>query len=523
MAAFRFGNLSAVAASLTDRTSIRLATSVKHLCAVKTGQGNKNQARNKVLSIDSMNPHVKKIEYAVRGPIVIRAGELEKELKQGVKKNFNSILRANIGDCHATGQEPLIFLRQVLALCLYPELLKNSSFPDDAKQRASRFLSACGGNSIGSYSDSAGVSVVREDIAKYISERDGIPADPENVYLGTGASEGIRSVMKLLMTSEDGDGRAGVMIPIPQYPLYTATLSEYNAYPINYYLDESTNWSLSVDELKRAISEARQHCIPKAICVINPGNPTGQVLTRQNIEDIIKFAHEENLFIMADEVYQHNVYAEGSEFHSFKKVLMELGSPYNEMELASFMSTSKGYMGECGLRGGYVELVNLDPDVIVQFKKALSAKLCSAVTGQAAMDVIVNPPKPGEPSYELFQKQKNSVLGQLKEKGKMTSNLFNSIDGISCNPVQGAMYAFPKIELPKKAVEAAQAKGLAADAFYCFNLLEETGMCVVPGSGFGQKEGTWHFRTTILPPVEQLSEMLSRFGDFHSKFLKKYS
>ncbi|GFR74389.1 alanine aminotransferase 2 [Elysia marginata] len=449
MAAHRLGNLGFMAANLTDKT--QLAMSAKHLCAIKTDQVNKSQTRSKVLSIDEMNPHVKNIEYAVRGPIVIRAGELEKELKQGAKKKFNSILRANIGDCHATGQEPLIFLRQVLALCLYPELMKDPSFPDDAKQRASRFLAACGGNSIGK-----GFSL--------------------------------------------------------NYPFH-----------ISYYLDESSNWSLSLDELKRSISEARPHCKPKAICVINPGNPTGQVLTRKNIEDIIKFAHEENLFIMADEVYQHNVYAEGSEFHSFKKVLMEMGAPYNEMELASFMSTSKGYMGECGLRGGYVELVNLDPDVIVQFKKALSAKLCSAVTGQAAMNVIVNPPKPGEPSFELFEKQKNTVLGQLKEKGKMTSDMFNSIDGISCNPVQGAMYAFPKIELPKKAVEAAQAKGLAADAFYCFNLLEETGMCVVPGSGFGQKEGTWHFRTTILPPLEQLGEMLSGIGEFHSKFLDKYS
>ncbi|KAK3764899.1 hypothetical protein RRG08_025420 [Elysia crispata] len=523
MAAIRFGNLSVFTArsSLKDKTW--LSMSVKHTCAMKAGQGTNGQIRSKVLAIDSMNPHVKKIEYAVRGPIVIRAGELEKELQQGEKKKFNSILRANIGDCHATGQEPLIFLRQVLALCLYPQLMQDSSFPEDAKQRASRFLSACGGNSIGAYSDSAGVSVVREDIAKYISERDGIPADPENIYLGTGASEGIRNVLKLMMTSLEGNERAGVMIPIPQYPLYTATLSEYNAYPINYYLDESSNWSLSVEELKRSMTEARPHCKPKAICVINPGNPTGQVLTRKNIEDIIKFAHEENLFILADEVYQHNVYAEGSEFHSFKKVMMEMGSPYSEMELASFMSTSKGYMGECGLRGGYVELVNLDPDVIVQFRKALSAKLCCAVTGQAAMNVIVNPPKPGEPSYELFEQQKNTVLNQLKEKGKMMSDMFNSIDGITCNPVQGAMYAFPKIDIPKKAVEAAQAKGIAADALYCFNLLEETGMCVVPGSGFGQREGTWHFRTTILPPVQQMKEMLSKFGDFHSKFMDTYS
>ena len=123
------------------------------------------------------------------------------------------------------------------------------------------------------------------------------------------------------------------------------------------------HWSLEVSELKRALGEAKQNCQPRAIVVINPGNPTGQVLTQQNIQDVIKFAHENKLFILADEVYQHNVYAKGSEFFSFKKVLMEMGPPYNTMELASFMSASKGFMGECGYRGGYAEVINLDPQV----------------------------------------------------------------------------------------------------------------------------------------------------------------
>ncbi|XP_005105612.1 alanine aminotransferase 2 [Aplysia californica] len=499
----------------------RLRAPTTMLCKSKVVE--KALSRGKVLTIDNMNPHVKNIEYAVRGPIVIRAGEIEKELNAGEKKNFTDVIRANIGDCHATGQEPLTFLRQVVGICAYPKLFEDPSLPEDAKQRADRILNSCGGRSLGSYSDSAGLTVVREDIAQYITERDGIPADPANIFLSTGASEAIRNVMKLLMTTLEGNDKSGVMIPIPQYPLYTATIAEYNAEPIGYLLDESNNWSLSLDELERSLQEAKPHCKPKAICIINPGNPTGQVLTRQNIEDIIRFAHKENLFIMADEVYQHNVYAEGSQFHSFKKVLTEMGPPYSEMELASFMSTSKGYMGECGFRGGYVELINIDPQVKAMFTKAISAKLCSAVTGQAAMDVVVNPPREGEPSYELFKTQKDTVLSQLAEKGRMVTSTFNSIEGMSCNAVQGAMYAFPNIDIPKKAQEAAKAKGMAPDFFYCYNLLESTGMCVVPGSGFGQKEGTFHFRTTILPPVQKLGEMLGRFRDFHVKFMEQYS
>uniref|UniRef100_A0A2C9L353 alanine transaminase n=1 Tax=Biomphalaria glabrata TaxID=6526 RepID=A0A2C9L353_BIOGL len=110
--------------------------------------------------------------------------------------------------------------------------MKDPSFPDDAKQRADRILNSCGGRSLGAYSDSAGVSVIKEDVAKYIAERDGIPADPLNIYLCGGASEGIRNVMKLLMTTLPGKERAGIMIPIPQYPLYTASIAEYNAVPV---------------------------------------------------------------------------------------------------------------------------------------------------------------------------------------------------------------------------------------------------------------------------------------------------
>lgn len=479
--------------------------------------------RQKVLSVDNMNPFVKNMEYAVRGPIVIRAGEIEEELKKGIKKNFKDVIRANIGDCHATGQKPLTFLRQVVALCTDPDHLMNSpDYPKDAKERAKRILNGCGGQSIGAYSDSAGVRVIREDVAKYITERDGHPSNPDDIFLCTGASDGIKTIMKLMMTGKDGAERAGVMIPIPQYPLYTATIAEYNAYPISYYLDEANAWSLHASELRRALNEARKHCIPRALVIINPGNPTGQVLSRPNIEEIIKFAKEENLFLMADEVYQHNVYAEGSAFHSFKKVLMEMGPEYKDMELASFMSTSKGYMGECGFRGGYCEVINLDPAVKAMQVKSISAKLCSSVSGQTAMDVVVNPPKPGEPSYELFIKEKNMVLGQLKEKADLVAETFNSLEGMSCNPVQGAMYAFPQIKMPQAAIEAAKKRGMPADTMYCFDLLENTGICVVPGSGFGQQPGTYHFRTTILPPVDKLKEMMERFKKFHVGFMQKY-
>ncbi|XP_076468677.1 alanine aminotransferase 2-like [Babylonia areolata] len=478
---------------------------------------------NKVLTLETLNPGVKEMEYAVRGPIVARAGAIESEIKQGQKKPFSQVVKANIGDCHATGQKPITFIRQVQALVTCPDVLMASSdFPDDAKQRAKRILEGCKGQSIGSYTDSAGLLVIREDIASYIKERDGYPSDPSDIVLSTGASDGIKSIMTLLLTGENGPGKAGIMIPVPQYPLYSAAICEFRAYPICYYLKEEENWSLDVSELERAIGESKPHCKPRAICVINPGNPTGQVLTKENIQNIIRFAHKHKLFIMADEVYQHNIYAKGSEFFSFKKVMMEMGAPYNTMELASFMSASKGFMGECGCRGGYAEVINLDPDVKAMYLKSISAKLCPPVTGQVVMDVIVNPPKKGEPSYEQFCKEKTAVLDQLKEKAQLVTKVFNSIKGITCNEVQGAMYAFPNIQLPPKAVAAAKAANQSPDAFYCFALLEATGICTVPGSGFKEKPGTYHFRTTILPPVEELKAVLGQFEAFHKEFLAKY-
>nr|CAD7572245.1 unnamed protein product [Timema californicum] len=467
--------------------------------------------RSKQLCIDNLNPNIKLMEYAVRGPLVIRASEIEKELEKGVKKPFKEVIKANIGDCHAMGQVPITFIRQILALVAYPELLDDPRFPTDVKERAKVLLAGCKGGSVGSYTDSPGIEVIRRHVAQYIERRDGIPSNWEDILLSAGASEGIKNVLKLLIC-DIGCKKPGVMVPIPQYPLYSATLAEFNMHQIGYYLDEEKGWSLEISELKRAIKEAKEVSEPRVIVVINPGNPTGQVLNRDNIVEIIKFAHEEDLFIFADEVYQDNVYAKTSKFHSFKRVLTEMGPPYNKIQLASFMSCSKGYMGECGLRGGYSEVINLDPKVKTMLLKSISASLCPTSLGQAVMDTVVNPPQPGEPSYERYKAEKEGVLKSLAERAKMVADSFNSFEGFSCNT----------LKIPEKAIKKAESLKQQPDVFYAFQLLEQTGICVVPGSGFGQKPGTYHFRTTILPQPEKLKTMLENFRDFHKKFLEEY-
>ncbi|KAF7257602.1 hypothetical protein EG68_11877, partial [Paragonimus skrjabini miyazakii] len=177
----------------------------------------------------------------------------------------------------------------------------------------------------------------------------------------------------------------------------------------------------------------------------------------------------------------------------------------------------------CGFRGGYCELVNFNPDVQAQLYKLLSARLCSPVLGQAMVGCFVNPPEKHEPSYNSYTSERDSILGQLKLKAEMMTKMLNSLPGMSCNVVQGAMYAFPRIHLPPRAVQAAEERGLKPDFFYCVQFLEEKGVCFVPGSGFGQVDGTYHFRVTILPPVEKIKHVLECLKDFHTVFMTKYS
>ncbi|OWA54023.1 Alanine aminotransferase 1 [Hypsibius exemplaris] len=479
------------------------------------------QHSRKVLSLQSMNANIRAMQYAVLGPMEVRARQLELELKQGTGKPFDSVIRANIGDCHAMDQIPVTYIRQVLGLCLNNSLLTSPDFPEDAKDHARRILSACRGHSLGSYTEGVGIDIIHRSVADFIQRRDGgVQARPKDVIITEGATEGIINILKMLNQPRDGKP-TGVLVPVPQYPLYSATLTEFAMAQVNYSLDEEHNWALDIAELKRAIDECRSRCNPAAIVVINPGNPTGQVLTEENIRDVIRFAQEEGLFLIADEVYQDNVYGKDSTFHSFKKVMMQMGSPYYKMELASFYTASKGLVGECGLRGAFMEVINMDPDVRAMLTKLFTVSHPNTV-GQVCIDCAVNPPKPGDPSYATFTSEREGILVSLAERAQLVTDAFNSIPGVQCNEVQGSMFAFPRLDLPAKLISQAKRLGQEPDYFYASQLLEHTGVFVVPGSGFGQKPGTFHFRTTILPSPELLKKMVQRFRVFHEKFIQSF-
>lgn len=448
------------------------------------------------IKLQDLGKSVIDTQYAVRGPIVARAAELERAGRE--------IIYCNIGNPQALEQKPLTYVRQVLALAQYPELIESGAglFPADVVATAKALL-AGSRYGLGAYSESKGVRFVREAVAKFIQERDGIPADPEAIYLTDGASKGVQAALRILI----GSPKDGIMIPIPQYPLYSATITLYEGQQVNFYMDEGNDWKLSQTMLESSLQEAEAKGIKvRAICVINPGNPTGSVMDYDNIAMVIRFAKAHNLSILADEVYQENIYLAGDKFTSFAKVMAEMGE--QDVSLFSFHSCSKGFFGECGQRGGYMEIRNVPADVVAQILKLQSVGLCSNLTGQMVTYCMVNPPKPGQPSHELYVRERDAILNELKKRAVILAEGLNRIPGYKCNTVAGAMYCFPSITLPPG----------RTDEEYCMALLEATGVCLVPGTGFGQAPGTAHFRTTILPPTEKMKKVVQRLAEFHASY-----
>lgn len=236
--------------------------------------------------------------------------------------------------------------------------------------------------------------------------------------------------------------QTGILVPIPQYPLYTATLSVLNARCVPYYLEEGHAWGTNIDEIKRALAKAKEEGTDvRAICVINPGNPTGASLSEEDIRQVLEFAAEEKLVVMADEVYQTNVFT--GKFHSFKKCLRDLqksdankDSKFDNLELASLHSISKGMVGECGHRGGYFELIGFDQEVKDQIYKFISIQLCPPVIGQCIVEMMVNPPKEGDESYELYKQEYDGIFNGLKERSAALYKAFKEMEGVECQDPQ---------------------------------------------------------------------------------------
>lgn len=472
----------------------------------------------------SVNQNILEMEYAVRGAIPQRAAELRKQGRETIP--------CHIGNPQALGQNPISFYRHVLSLLESPsKIAREKRLNQLRKQHPEKFtdledsdfisdfiLDYCEKiltkmeTGLGAYTESNGPLFIREAIARFIDERDRrdsvdfVGADPEQIFITNGASEGAKYVIDMLIAHKND----GIMIPTPQYPLYSASIKRTGGVQVNYYPDEDKGWTLNKDILKDSLKKAQKEgVLVKAIVVINPGNPTGAILDEQSILEILDFAEENRLAIIADEVYQENVY--GAEFISFARAL---GS--RKVPLFSLHSASKGFYGECGHRGGYLEVRN-PPEIAggrVKFTdvilKQASVSLCSNTVGQLLTYLIVSPPFADSEEYPRFIHEKELILSELLKKATTIKQSFDKMDGVECFGRIGALYLFPRLnKLPAG----------ASDFDYCMNLLEETGLCTINGSGFGQRQGTSHLRIAFLPPCSLLEKVLPAWVEFHNRYV----
>lgn len=473
-----------------------------------------------------VNQNVLEMEYAVRGPIPQRAAELARQGRRTIP--------CNIGNPQALGQRPISYYRQVLSLLEMPERIDcerritalrqtspelfdgvaaNAIVPEEVIDVAARLLDQLP-TGVGAYTESAGFEPVRQAVVRFIDARDGVssgrgvPSDPDRVFLTNGASEGAKYILEMLLTKPTD----GVMIPIPQYPLYSATICKLGGTQVSYYPNEDEGWTVCRDTLIEPLEEARRNGIDvRAIVVINPGNPTGAIIDEASQRVIVDVAREYGLSIIADEVYQENLY--GHEWHSFASIL----GKDTDVALFSLHSVSKGFFGECGHRGGYLEVRNppkvagtdlLLTDVLV---KQASVNLCPNTMGQLLTYLMVTPPPEGTPARALFEAERQAVLDDLVAKARMIREYFEQMEGVRCFGRIGAMYLFPRLEeLPPQ----------TTDFDYCMQLLEVTGITTVNGSGFGQKPGTSHLRVAFLPPKELIEEVLPQWVEFHNRYVR---
>jgi len=302
-----------------------------------------------------------------------------------------------------------------------------------------------------------------------------------DIFITTGGSEAIELCLNALVNPGDN-----FLMPTPGYPLYTAVESKLDAVSNPYYLDEKTGWQPDIEDIKSKINSRT-----KAIVLINPNNPTGSVCKKETLLEIIKIAKENDLVIMADEIYDKMIFDDAE--------MISIGALDKEVSCITFGGLSKNYIVP-GWRMGWGIVSgreNIMKDYIEAINKMLRARLCANHPEQYALIAALK----GDQSHIP---EMNNILQRRRD---ITLDIVKKIDGIEVVKPEGAFYAYASIEVDD-------------DTKFCKELLQETGVVVVPGSGFGKKDGTNYFRYVILPNEEILDKAFNRIAEFYEKYKK---
>jgi alanine-synthesizing transaminase len=383
------------------------------------------------------------VEYAIRDIV-----ETSKEAKaRGI-----DLIPLNIGDPVKYGfQTPRPLIEAV-----YDAMLKNLNY----------------------YSESLGAEEAISAIRTY-AEKKGIK--PYSIFITHGASEAIEFAIASLL-----DPGENILLPCPCYPLYQAITSKLGIEPRYYYLDEENDWEPELDSIEEAIDSKT-----KAIVIINPNNPTGSILSRDTLVQIVEIARRHRLVIFSDEIYDQYILDEEEEHIS-------VASLAEDVPVVTFNGLSKCYFAP-GWRIGW-GIVSGPEEVIADYVEAIAklarARLCAPHPFQYAIPVALL----NENGYL------KEVLKVLKRRRDLLVRGLNSIPGISCVMPRGAFYAFPSIHFSH-----------VNDLDFVKRLILEEGVVVVHGSGFGQKPGSKHFRIIFLPEEKVLEMALERIERFVRK------
>ena len=388
------------------------------------------------------------VGYDIRGPVLDKARQMEEE--------GHKIIKLNIGNVAAFGLMP----------------------PDEILQDMIRNLSS---QVAAGYTDSKGLFAPRKAVVHYCQEKRITGVTVDDVYLGNGASELISMSMNALLDAGDE-----VLIPSPDYPLYTAVVSLSGGTPVHYHCDEGSGWMPDLDDIRKKVTPNT-----KAIIVINPNNPTGALYPLEILEGIVEIARQHQLIVFADEIYDKTLY--DGETHT------SIASLADDVLFLTFNGLSKNYRS-CGYRAGWMVVSgNKKPakDYIEGLNMLASMRLCANTPGQLAIQTALG-------GYQSI----NDLVkpgGRLCRQRDLAHELISQIPGVSCFKPKAALYLFPRLDMKMYPV--------TDDQQFILELLQEQKVLVVQGSGFNWPAPD-HFRIVFLPNVDELTEAIGRIGRF---------
>ncbi len=393
--------------------------------------------------------------YDIRGPVLEKARQMEEE---GQK-----IIKLNIGNLAVFGLEP----------------------PDEIVQDMIRNMPHSAG-----YTDSKGLFAPRKAVVHYTQEKSIPGVTVDDVYLGNGASELIAMSMNALLNNGDE-----VLIPAPDYPLYTAVVSLSGGNPVHYVCDEQSDWLPDIEDIKRKITPST-----RAIVVINPNNPTGALYPEAVLQEIIEVARQHQLIIFADEIYDKTLY-DGN-------VHTSIASLADDVLCVTFNGLSKNYRS-CGYRAGWMVVSGEKKhakDYIEGLNMLASMRLCANTPGQLAIQTALGG----------YQSIKDLVMpsGRLCRQRDLAHKLLTEIPGVTCVKPKAALYMFPRLD-PKL-------YPIQDDQQFAYELLAEEKVLIVQGTGFNWAEPD-HFRLVFLPNSDDLTDAIGRIARFLEHYRKRHS